>query len=209
MKTHFETVKDFLSVKERCPFCNSKLKPIFINFSRQRDVPRIKSEINGDEFSFVFTDTTTSHDIRVLICIDMANNRMKISPLPHDTVFDSKFSWLIISTFENLGPHMELYCSKKNCKMKYCLFSTFFKCSADITDITSDERVYKIKPFELLMESFSTPRLWVQNDWVGNQTSIYSNSNLTADPIKTEMLDIEALGKEKVLTRIKTLVTFS
>lgn len=208
MKTHFKTIKDFLSIKEYCVFCGSKLKPIFINFSRLGDVPRIKSEIDGDKFSFALTDITANHNLRVSIQIDMTNNMMNISPLPYDDVFD-KHDGLIISAFENLGPHMELYCSKKKCKMKYCLTSTFFKCESGMPDEVPPGKVYRIKPFELLMESFSTPRLWVLNDWVGNRTNIYSRSNTDIDPIKTEMLDIEALGKDKVLTRIKTLVIFS
>lgn len=206
MKTKFENIKDFLSIKERCPFCNGKLKSIFINFSRQpNNIPRIKSEIDGDELSFVFTDVTAHHKIHVSIQIDMATNMMKISPLSDDNVFDTNYFWLIESTFENLGPHMELYCPKKKC-MKYCLVSNTFK--ADCKE-KPPGLLYKIKPVYLFYESFSTPNLWIQNEWSHARTNIYSKSNLDIEPLRTKLLDIEALGAEKVLTRVKTLVTFS
>lgn len=202
MKLHFKNIKEFLAIKECCPFCGSRLKPIFINFSRQQnDVPRIKSEIDGDKFSFTFTDVTASHDIQVSIQVDTISNLMKISPLSNDSVVDSG---LVMSTFENLGPHIELYCPrKKKCKMQYALVSTSFKCKF------VEDGSYIIKIIGLAFESFSMPNLWIQNEWIYDRTSIYSLSNLDAEPLRTQMLDIEALGKDKVLTRVKTLVTFS
>ncbi len=209
MKTHFKSVEEFFGVKERCVFCQSKLKIVFINFSRSVDnIPIIKAKVRENKFSFNLKHVSDSFELDVKTEIDIKTNVLKFScteendPWKLDLEKDKDRQRLAQQVFENLGPHVELYCPNRKCKMKYHICSDIFK-------LMRDEDQLKIKSIRLYMESFVLPKLWIQNDWIFSSTNIYSTVNLDADPLRTPLLDLESLGKIKIINRINTLVTFS
>ena len=118
--------------------------------------------------------------------------------------WESTYHQHAIDIFEDMKPHIELYCPSKTCKMKYALQSDWFRCNRHMNDAS-----YYIRSFRLYIESFVVDNLLIHNDWLDQETLIYSKNNTRIDPIKTDILDLESMSKEKVITRIKTLVTFS
>jgi len=61
----------------------------------------------------------------------------------------------------------------------------------------------------LYMECFNMDNLWVQNDWISNHTYIYSENNVDAEPLKIPFINFESMDSCKLVSRIKTIVTFS
>lgn len=207
MKCYFENIEEFSKIRYRCVFCGAKLKVIFINFSRSsQHVPIIKSKEKEGKFEFHMTHTIPGLTLESDVEIDVKTNIVRFdSPSRKDRSTKSLDYYYIEQTFENLGPHVELYCSSKSCGLNYCISSDHFKCES----IEDDPSSWRIRNVRLYMESFVVDKLWVQNDFIFNSTNIYPQANPDCDPIRAKLINLEGMSKDKIITRIKTLVTFS
>jgi hypothetical protein len=207
MNKILDNIETFINLKEKCPFCQNKLKPSLTNFVMAADtIPLIKCRLQGEEFYFNIKHTSHSFQITAQATVNIKTNILQLQ-LTTPVVMEQYATDYIMakSVFENMKPYVELYCSSRRCKMKYHMCSDIFICLKREDSYSS----FYIKPFSAYMESFVTGDYWVQNDWINNSANIYNRNKTDSDPIRTHILNIESMGKEKVINRIKTLVTFS
>jgi hypothetical protein len=202
----FQNIKEFIGVKDTCVFCRSKLKVVLTNFIKEPNgIPVLKAKVANEQFNFNIKHTTESYQIEADATIDIITNALQFKLISPIDLEQYALDYMVAKTaFENLKPHIELYCPNKKCKLKYHICSNIFAMYAG-----DKVGTFIIKPLSLYMESFVVDKLWVQNDWTNNSTNIYSIDKANADPIRTSFIDLESMSKEKILTRIKTLVTFS
>ncbi len=169
---------------------------------RKNSIPIINAPLKDEEFAFDIRHTTETYSIEARGAIDINTNVLtfEITNPSETPVIDQR---LAMQAFGDLKPHVELYCPSKKCDVKYNL------CSDVFTWCHSPFRGNKIMPLKLYLECFKTGKLNVQNYCFQNMTFIYSAINEDADPISVPMLDFEEMGRDKLLTRVQTLVTFS
>lgn len=207
MKCFFDNIDEFFTVKEQCAFCKSKLKTQFRNFSMMHDdIPVVVAEEKDGKFcfsmSYISHSITVDADVEIITKDNFINlyvpSKEKLDPKVKDY-------WVVKQVFENFGPHIELYCANKKCKRKYCIASDVFKCDVSVPESNQS----KLSNPRLYMESFVVDKHWVQNDFIFKSTNIYSKDDPDLPPIRAKLLDLETMDEEKILTRVRTLVTFS
>jgi hypothetical protein len=194
------SIDEFSKIRENCVFCHTKLKPTITNFIIGSTIPVIRAKLKNDEWMFVMLCTNESFSITVNVSINSHTNELQFLINAPDTEDYEKAKGVL----NDYMPHMKLACPNKKCKMKYSIQSDVFRL-----DPTPDPSTYKIRPIILYMESFYLDRLWIQNEWLKNRMFIYSQTNINADSIKADLLNLEDMGQDKIVNRIRTLVTFS
>lgn len=208
MQQTFDSIEKFIALKEKCVFCQTPLKNMLTNHIRApRGIPILKSEVIDGKLSFKLKHTTDSYQIIADGTIDTKTNLLHFQLSRPDTELtnlNALDSLVAKTAFEQMMPHMEVYCPSRKCKTKYYICGEMFKI--DVENLNGC--VFRIRPFSVYMESFFTSKLWIQNDWSANCTNIYLKNN-PVNPVKTSILDLESMDKEKLFKRIKTLVTFS
>lgn len=201
MSDLYPSIAEFIKCKERCFFCDGALKYRLTNFMGvANDLPIINAPIIDNTISFPVDCTTASFDLKAEGKIDIRTNALVFLLKEHGT--PSIDDLLAKNTFLSFKPHIQLYCSSKQCKHQYTIASDTFKAG-------QIKHGYLILPFKLYYESFVSGSLWIQNDYIQHKTNIFTRNKPDADPITSSLLDFEAMGKTKLLTRVKTLVVFS
>lgn len=219
-----KTIQQFIKIRETCIFCHSSMRTVLSSFLglRNSGMPLLNSPVKDNKIDFIINETTEKSAIKAVGTIDISNNNLlfKAEASEHDKILlieDESRRDLLLYTeetfakqaFENLSPHIEIYCSNKKCKFNYYLSGDIVRCSATLGKL-SDVIKWKIKPFLLYQETFATETLWVQNDWIHLYTNIYPlHGSSHADPIKVPLMDFKMIDKQKLLNRIKTLVVFT
>lgn len=203
MQKSFDNILDFTKLKDKCLFCGSTLRACLSNFLGygKSDLPDIHSVMKNDQFSFTRNITTESYSIKSNCVIDAATNKLIIS-IPGSTT-ETIDQNIVSDNLYNSTPYIELYCPHKLCKKQYYLAS----CQLNIALEQNKDRHWNISGPKLYLESFKTNSLLVQNNWMMEETNIYSIANENAEPIKTPLIDFEALGNNLV-NRIQTIATF-
>lgn len=216
----YTTIASFSKIKERCFFCGGLLRCRLSNFIiMDGEVPIINAALSNDKFTFRLSRTTASYTVEASAIIYALSNQLKFK-LEHltapsrnlyDTSTSSVDTMIAKETFLDFRPHIQLYCPRlKNCPFLYTISSDIFKLSPALTsENPSLNRDWIILPFQMYSESFISGHLWVQNDYLRNQTYIYARNKTDADPLITPMINFESMGPEKLLNRIKTIVVFS
>jgi len=207
MQGTFQSIADFLKIKDQCVFCKSKMKNTLTNFTLGPDnIPLINAKSLDDRFLFEIGYVTGSYTLAASTSVDINTNILNFNLTTPVALNGYGIEYMMAKTvFENHKPHIELYCPNKKCKMKYGIQSDVFR----IDRLDDSLSRFKIRPFILYMESFVLDKLWVQNDWINTCTYIYAQNNLNIEPIKVDLLNLEEMGKEKIINRVRTLVTFS
>jgi hypothetical protein len=201
----FPSILEFTKLKEKCLFCEHPLRACLTNFIglHKNGLPYLNATIDQARFSFLINHTTETIDVKAQGVIDIVTNKLVLT-VPPDSNTPSIDQQVARQAFIELKPHIELRCYNKKCKNRYTL-SSYILDAQKIPGIVA----WQIAPVKLFLETFNTNRLIVQNDWIKKDTNIYSIINEESDPIKVPFMDFEAMGKDKLLTRISTLVTFS
>jgi hypothetical protein len=202
----FSNILEFTKLRDKCFFCEGPLRASLTNYINPRDsgsLPVLDATISSGRFSFQVNHTTQSYDIKADGVIDITNNKL-VFVLPADSEMPFLDQHVAKQAFVELRPHIQLACNNRKCKYKYALSSWGLDAKRP-----SDISAWEIQPLKLFYETFRSGNLIVQNDWLIETTYIYSRLNTEADPIRPGFIDFEAMGKEKLLTRIRTLVTFS
>ncbi len=176
----------------------------FIGF-RDKSIPILNERFDNGRFSFNINHTTESYDISARAVIDTTANILVLK-LSDKSVTEHLDEYVAKQALDDLKPYIELYCPNKKCKYEYYLASYILKINH--TFILKDP-CWLIEPPSLFLESFNTHSVVVQNDWIKGETNIYSIAHEDAKPIKVPIIDFEGMGKDKLLTRISTYVTFS
>jgi len=195
-------IADFIKIKEYCAFCHSKLNVSLTSFNLGPfQIPLFYAKLKDNQFNFTLNQTTKMFSLSAKINLNI-NSKITFT-IPDYT---EDFDYVLIKTcFADHKPHLELYCSNKICKMRYVLSSDLLHCSNYFDELNYDT----IKPFNVYMESFIVDKMWIQNDWINSTTNIYVKNNMEIEPLKTKILDLNKMNKEKVINRIRNIVTFT
>src|SRR5271154_1415749 len=203
MSEAYPHIIDFLKVREVCFFCGAKLWCRLANFMGLKEdaLPILNAPLKDDHFTFHLDRTTPDYIVKAAGIIDAKTNAMAIT-LDDSSSTSSIDHQVAKQTFLDLKPYVQLYCPKKSCPQEYTVMSDTFK-------IEQAGSEWSISPFKLYLESFVTGTLWICNDYIQNTTYIESRNNDSANPIMVPMLDFEAMGSKKLLTRVKPIAVFS
>lgn len=204
MINKYLSIEDFLSCKTSCFFCDKPLGRRVTHFqSSFNELPIINAPIKNNIAVFPFRHTTASFDLHAKGRIDTRNNILTFTfkdavaeGLEYTPNINNS---LAMSVFSSMLPYAQLYC---NCKYRYTATSSVFKMKQSEPD-------YIIEPLAFFYESFVLSNWWIQNNYWNNKTNIHARNKESAPPITCPILNWEEMGREKLLTRIKTLVVFS
>lgn len=201
MINKYSSIEDFLNCETNCFFCDKPLQRRITHF-RHDDLPIINAPVRDNAAIFSFRHTTPTFDLQVKGKIDTKTNVITFTCEDSSGFTDDDMPTfnrnLARQVFSSMLPHAQLYC---NCKYCYTVASDVFKVKQSEPDDI-------IKPVDFFYESFVLGNLWVQNDYSKGKTYIYAR-NKGDSAITCPIIDWKAMGHEKLLTRIKTLVVFS
>lgn len=202
----FDIITDFVKCKEFCVFCNTPLKAVITNYVgvSGHGIPVINAPLKNDRFEFNIKHTTPNFDAKADVTILIDQNTLFFDNFTNGE-FPSIDEHLIRSVFESYGPHFELFCPSRKCGMGYYISSLPIR----LTKIHTVAGMWNIAPFGMFNESVKIGSYIVSNNWAKKQSLIYSRKNIEASPITVPMVDFTTTTKEKLITRIKILVTFS
>lgn len=212
----FENIRDFVQIKQHCIFCKTPLRSILTNFEGfgKNGIPLLNAPIGHDKIDFNVSKTTATYSIQADGAIDIRTNALVFDvTAPYNIPYLApggdvrEAEPTACDVFLDMKPYVQIYCPSKSCNMDYAISSGVFTLQR--VHHKSKNFSWMIKEFNLWMETFTSGSLWVQNDWMHNSTNIYSRNNPDADAISVPLIDFESMNKDKLITRIKTLVTFS
>jgi len=189
---YFNTIKDFIKIKEKCPFCKINLTPILTDYNGGKYLPRVNSKLTNDNFIFNFEYYSRTFNVQTKVIVNIIDNSV---------YFKEANSYDVVDLFESIVPYIQLSCENKLCKMKYYCASSIFHFILD-----NDNKI-TISPICFMAESCSNNNLCVYSYPADNISHIFTKKCST--PIQTQYLDFELYGKEKLLSRVKTLIVFS
>ena len=198
----FYSIQEFTKVRTHCLFCNFPLTAELSNFSGYsfKKIPRLNAALVDGYFGFRLERCTMLDSVETDGYLSAESGKIEFSGYKYlSTPFDND-PHVEIDAFIDLSPYISLNCNNPFCKMSYYAAS----------NILNIDRVKNIvRPVMFNWEAFNYKKFWVQNDWIHMKTLIYSTSHQEAPPIKYPLIDFRDFEKEKLFTRIKTLVTFS
>ena len=198
MQLKFSQIHAFTGVKDKCIFCDASLDLVYTTFFGvyKPGIPLIHAKEQDNAFSFKFNFNSASLDIVSVGHINTLSNRITFESEKNE---DTE----IIHALDSLSSHVELQCGNKKCKMNYYICSNVFR-------FTYDKGAYFVQPFELVMECFTAGKLVVHNDFHYDTTVVYHREDdRITQPISVPMISFDNMDKDKILNRVKTLVTFS
>lgn len=204
MQKQFDTILDFTKLRDKCLFCEGSLRVRLTNYLNPLEgglLPVLDAPVENGRFTFQIKHTTQDFDIKADGLIDITNNTLFFTLLSGSDLLDQ---YVAKQAFMEFKPHIELICNRNKCKNKYVL-STY---SMDIKR-SFNANVWHISPLKLFLESFKTNTVVIQNNWMKEETVIYSRLNENAEPLKVPFMNFEEMGPEKLLNRIKTIIIFS
>jgi hypothetical protein len=202
----FESILEFSKLRQECVFCKTPLRVHLTNFIgfTETGMALIKAPLKDGKFEFKIEHTTPSFTINSDVFIEANKNVLIFSNFTNGEL-PSIDEHLVKQTFEDYRPHVELYCPSKKCGLNYHLWSQLIK----LKKVHPVAGMWSVEPFGLILEGARVKNYVVHNDWLKNKTYIYSRNNEEAKPIQSTLVDFTTLDKEKLITRIQTIVTFS
>jgi hypothetical protein len=204
LQKSFDSILEFTKLKEKCLFCHGPLRACLTNFlgMRRDGNPTIHAVMNKGQFRFPIDYTNENFRIKATCIIDAATNKLVISIPESMGMIDQ---YVVKDVLDGMTPYIELYCPYKLCKNQYYLAS--YKLNINYFSEAGEWWWDILRP-KLFLESFKTKSLLVQNDWMREETNIYSIVNENVEPIKTSLIDFDALG-DNLINRIQTIAVFS
>ena len=203
MSKYFKSILDFTNHQTSCIFCQSTLHAELTNYCGLRgdDLPILNIEITQPILSFSLRHTTENYHVQADLEIDAANNYLSFCMPQSDTPFVDRN--LALQAFDDLKPFIDLYCANEACKYGYHVASDNFF----IQGAPNQNNQWTIEPIRLYLEGFKTPLYKVLNDCFRRATYIYVDD--TSVPIKTDQLNFQEMGKNKLLNRLNTIVLYT
>lgn len=199
MYKDFETIQEFTKFRETCFFCQGELRVKLSSFCG--NPPRISAPLKSNELSFKLSHVTQEYELEAKGVVDIRTNALVFQTGGETPTIDNN---LALEIFENQRPAIELYCPNRRCKYQYHVCTSPLRCAG-----VKGDKAWKVKHPRLWFEAYVEKNIVVHNDHLLGKTMIYVRNNEFAEPITIPILDWEAMGKDKLLNRIKTLVTFS
>lgn len=186
-------------------FCGSQLRSRLTNYTGflDDDLPILSSHVDDNKIVFDLNHSGFAYTLKARGTIDITTHALTFEIQQHDAANTPVVDALVVRrSFLDLSPYMQLYCPKKDCPHDYQIASATLFFQGTETNFTID-------PVKIGYESFTTGKLWVQNYYPLNNTYIYNKEREEAKPIITPIMNLRAMGKDRVLNRIRTLVVFS
>ena len=224
MRQTFNNIAEFIDHKKFCPFCKSSLKPKLTNFELfQNKLPLLNSKIKDNKFIFDCKLVSFRNTIVAVGYLDIITNEIEFEIKEESCYEDvSLESGLcekhgisyqhMIEVFEHFKPNIQLDCKNKSCKMDYGCSSNVLTCERASERWAGHYHNYsnhtRIKPFLAYLDTCSFDKYTVQNDHIYNKTRIYSTAKLETDPVEIPLISFESFDKDKLKTRISTIITF-
>lgn len=202
----FLKMSDFISLKKDCIFCQTPLRVNLSNYIgvKMNGLPAISAPLEDGLFKLNFKHTTPEFSIKADITMQPSTNIVIFDNFTNGDL-PNVDAYLVKKSFEEYSPLVELYCASKSCKSKYHILSE----PLTMIKVAKVTKAYQVLPFKLFLEGFRVKNLVVSNIQTDGKTSIHSLRNEDADPLRVDKIDFESMSKEKLFTRIQTLVTFS
>jgi len=206
MTDKFESILEFTKLKEECVFCKTPLRAHLTNFVGLNEVGLaiINAPLKDSRIDFKIEHTTPSFKINADVFIDATKNVLIFDNYTNGEL-PAIDDHVIKQTFEDYRPYMELYCPSKKCGLNYHLCGHYIK----LKKVHPVQGMWSVQPFKLLLEGVRVKNYVIHNDWHGQKTRIYSRNNSDAKPIEIALVDFTTMDKQKLITRIQTIVTFS
>jgi hypothetical protein len=202
----FAKMADFISLKKNCIFCQTPLRINLSNYLgvKMNGLPVISAPLEDGLFKFQLKHTTAEFSIKADITVQPSTNIVIFDNFTNGE-FPNIDAHLVKRVFEEHKPVVEVYCASRSCRSKYHLLSE----PLSMIKVTKVSRAWQVLPFRLFLEGFKVKNYMVSNISPDAETFIHSLKNEDANPIKVPRMDFESMSKEKLFTRIQTLVTFS
>lgn len=202
----FAKMADFINLKKNCIFCQTPLRVNLSNYLgvKMNGLPVISAPLEDGLFKFHFKHTTPDFSIKADITMQPSTNIVIFDNFTNGDL-PNVDAYTVKKAFEEHSPLVELYCASRSCKSKYHLLSE----PLTMIKVAKVTKAYQVLPFKLFLEGFRVKSLMVSNIQTDAKTSIHSLKNEDADPLRVDKIDFESMSKEKLFTRIQTLVTFS
>lgn len=193
-------IKDFLSLRDDCIFCNSKLSKRF---------SCLPNEYNNINFNIAPNQKYI--DVQIYMLGDLNSTNLSIEINSHEVIFENYQTKdydmsNIIWSFDNLYSYFQLFCN--NCDYKYAIVSDFLS-------ITSD---FHVEEIDIYSESFILDNLIIINDHKSNRTAINSFyqdikklSTKTNETIKINKIDfnkLSGLSRKDIREKIEMLLCY-
>ena len=172
-------------------------------------MPHINAKVKNGMFVFDIKYTSASQDINATGTIDIHTNELKFDI--HQTEDNIHYTDVVL-VFEGLKPHIQLRCDNKKCKMNYYYCSNSLVCERASKRWNGHYYNYadytRIRPFLSYYEACNIDKYWVQTDNIYGMTRIISTANPDSDPITIDPINFSSFDKDRLKTRILTIVTF-
>ena len=206
MSDKFESILEFTKLRKECVFCKTPMRIQLTNFvgTNGTGIPIIKAFLEKGRFEFKIEHTTASFKINADVFIDASKNVVLFDNFTNGEL-PAIDEHLVKQTFEDYRPHVELYCPSKSCGLNYHVSGFWFK----LVKLHRVKGAWTIQPFGLYLEGVRVRNYVVHNYASEKTTHIYSRNNEDAHPLEVPLVDFSTMSKEKLTTRIQTLVTFS
>lgn len=215
----FDCIKDFTTIKEKCIFCDTPLIFVLTNWFgvNKPGLPLINSSLKNDCFNFKFKYNSPSANINTEGSLNVITNIVTFRDPSKFPLTVSNPVDVMANVLGSLHPHVELQCNNRKCKMNYYVSSDAFAFHIHRMNPENDESFNPdtdtvfVKPFPLLMECFTIKNLWIQTNYIDKTTMIaILDEGATPDKsVIVPQLNFDNLSKEKIINKVKTMVTFS
>ena len=196
MQTDFDYIIDFTGNEYKCIFCQRPMQAILTNFIGLKDEFRSKI-INGQ---LIFKLQGIYRDTRIGDKFDCSLD-MRTSKLSYSGNYDVHN---VQDIFSDLSPHIEILCKHPYCRRKYNYY-----ISSEVLPSRVEDNEIIISPFLLYMQSFTFKKFWIQNNWISKELCIYHREQIDVAPLRYKVISFENMSSEKIINKIKTLVSFS
>jgi hypothetical protein len=197
----FETIAGFSKAKESCPFCKTPLSFQLTNYiGAFGGLPILKEPLQNDRFLFKIEKRAVKSDV----CLLTGSNTLMFDNFTNGELPNID-EHLVKKAFDEYSPYLELYCPNEKCDLGYsiCTHPLAVRKKHPVMGM------FYVDPIKVFAESIHFDSYVVVNCWEKDTTKIYSSTNEEAKPIVLPALDFTAMGKERLINRIRILVTFS
>lgn len=207
MQKYFHSVRSFINLRDDCLFCKVHLVANITNFTgiKNDEWPIFNSPLKSDQFNIVINHTTSSYDIKANANINIDTGEV-IFEFPNHSLMPNVDQYMSRGALADLKPCIELTCPNKKCKYNYCISSYIL----DVHNIAHENQItpkWKVSQVRLFLEDFEIKNHFIQNDWIREETHIFSDDSET--PIIIPIIDFADIEEESLLSRISTYITFN
>jgi len=204
-----DTIEDATKYQRKCIFCHSRLNISLAGLPKRSKDSNFKSKygIRKKRFDFSFEHYSALGDLKADGWVDAANNFLVFDkPLSSDYLSPEDVFVSAVKIFNDFWLRVQCYCPNRKCDRKYQFNTNTFH----IHNIScSPDKKCLIPKIYLLGETFVVGQYFVMNNLTTLKTEIYSTENMDAQPIILDPIDFSHLSAERLLNKIKTIITFS